>query len=397
MEKDAEKTVGATDVPVAPVKRRPLWRRVLRTLFIVVLVLLALIAIARPMMPWGIRWYVNRTLDRSQLYQGKIGQVELSLWRGAYAIDDVRIVKITGNVPVPLFAGKRVEFALQWDALLQRKLVGKVVMEEPELTFVAAPSAGESQTGAGGPWLAIIRDLSPFRINRAEVHRGSIHFRAYATDVPVDVYLSQVEASVDNLTNIRDETTPLITTVKATAMAMDQAKFEYQMKLDPFSYRPTFHMATRLLGLDVTKINDLALAYGDFDFKGGWFDLVIEVDAKEGLLVGYIKPLFRNLKVFGLRKDFKEDNPIQFFWEALLGLTTTIFKNQSRDQFGTLIPFEGSTEGQTSTDILATIGNVLRNAFVRAYLPRVQRHEVEAEGLHFDPPKPYETPGDVNE
>jgi len=31
------------------------------------------------------------------------------------------------------------------------------------------------------------------------------------------------------------------------------------MRLDPSSYRPTFHMAARLLGLDVTKINDLLL------------------------------------------------------------------------------------------------------------------------------------------
>jgi len=72
----------------------------------------------------------------------------------------------------------------------------------------------------------------------------------------VDVYISQLMATIDNLGNIRDETNPLVSTVQATGLAMDHAKFEYKMTLDPFSYRPTFHMAMRLVGLDVTKIND---------------------------------------------------------------------------------------------------------------------------------------------
>jgi hypothetical protein len=177
----------------------------------------------------------------------------------------------------------------------------------------------------------------------------------------------------------------MVATVKATALAMDQARFEFQMKLDPFSYRPTFHVATRLLGLDVTKVNNLALAYGSFDFKRGWFDLVVEIDAKEGQLSGYVKPLFRNLKLFALKQDIKEDNVLQFFWQALLGVTTAVFKNQSRDQFGTLIPFRGDVS-TPNTDLLATIGNVLRNAFVRAYLPRLQNAGQDAEGMHFDPP-----------
>src|SRR5690349_9465857 len=167
---------------------------------------------------------------------------------------------------------------------------------------------------------------------------------------------------------------------------MDQAKLAYKMALDPFSYRPSFYMATRLLCLDVTRLNDQALAYGKFDFKRGWFDLVVETDCKEGQMTGYVKPLFRNLKVFSIAEDLKEDTVLQFFWQALVGATTSVFKNPSRDQFGTLIPFTGDASRATSIDILATIGNLLRNAFVRAYLPRLQSGEPAVEGLKFEPP-----------
>ncbi|MBC8107077.1 MAG: DUF748 domain-containing protein [Anaerolineae bacterium] len=379
-EKADETSPSSTENPPAK-KRRSRWRK----LGIFLLFLAILIGIGRAMLPWALRSYVNRTIDQSPLYDGKIGDIEVHLYRGAYTIKDVRLIKTTGSVPVPLFAAKQVDLAIEWPALLNRKLVGRVVMVSPELNFVDAPSEGEAQSGAGGPWLKILNDLSPFKINSVKIHDGSVHFRTFTSEEPVDVYLSQLEASIDNLTNIRDEIAPLITTITATGLAMDQAKFEYQMRMNPFSYRPTFHMAVRLLGLDVTKTNNLARAYGAFDFESGWFDLVIEMDVKEGLVEGYVKPLFRNLKVFSLRKDIREDNVLELFWEAMVGVATNLLKNPPRDQLATLVPFRGDMSGP-QTDVLAAIGNVLRNAFIRAYLPRLQTGEQGVEGLEFGPP-----------
>lgn len=367
-------------------KPRRWWRRA----GIVVLAIIVLLGIGRLMLPRIVRSYVNRTLDQSPMYKGKIGDVSIHLLRGAYSIHDVRLVKITGDVPVPLYAAKRVDFTIEWPALLHHKLVGKVVMFQPELNFVDAPSDSDSQTGQGGPWLKMIEDLFPFKINSARVIDGSVHFRTFQSAQPIDVYLGQLDASVDNLTNIHNDITPMVTTVKAHAKAMGQADFDYEMRLNPFSYYPTYHMAARLIGLDVTKTNDLVRTYGGFDFKGGWFDLVIEIDAKEGMVQGYIKPLFRNLRVFDLQQDVKNDNPVQFFWQALVAGAEELLKNQPRDQFGTLIPFTGDETG-TKPDILATLGNVLRNAFIRAYLPKLERGAVRDQQLEFGKPGPLTT------
>jgi hypothetical protein len=164
---------------------------------------------------------------------------------------------------------------------------------------------------------------------------------------------------------------------------MEQARLQFNMKLDPFSYRPTFQLAVRLLNLDVTKLNALTQAYGSFDMKRGWFDLVVELKANEGQLSGYVKPLFRDLQVFSLKQDIQNRNPLEFFWQALVGLTTELFKNQQRSQFATIIPFHGEVSNP-QTDTLAVIGNVLRNAFVRAYLPRYQQINPDLNGLQFD-------------
>ena len=364
-------------------RKRGRW---LRVLGIILLVLIVLGGIGRALLPRFVRDYVNRTLDKNPLYSGKIGQVQIHLWRGAYSIHDISISKVSGNVPVPFFAARQLDFAIQRDALLHRKIVGRVLMKQPELNFVDAPSESESQTGDGGPWLQMIRDLFPFKINRAIIDRGSIHFRVFQSNHPVDVYLSEVQMTIDNLSNIRDETNPLLATVQARALAMDQAKLDFKMTLDPFSYRPSFHLGLRLLSLDVTKINDLSLNYGKFDFKRGWFDLVVEADSKEGQITGYVKPLFRDVKIFSLTEDFKGGNVVQAFWQALVGAVVGILKNQPRDQFGTLVPFRGDLEQSTSADMFATIGNILRNAFVRAYLPRLESGSESIGGLQFDPP-----------
>jgi hypothetical protein len=386
MRTGSETITRQRDTVAAPPRSRKRKRRWLRRIGVAVLVLMLPLAAARPFLPWAVRWYVNRTLDRSQIYEGRIGKVELHLYRGAYSIYDVRLMKVSGDVPVPLYSARRVEFTVQWKALLHHKLVGQVVMEQPELNFVDAPDPAESQTGAGGPWLQIIRDLFPFKINGAVVHNGSVHFRSFQTKRPVDVYLSRLEATVDDLTNIGDDIAPLITTVHAKALAMDQATFELEMRLDPFSYRPTFHVATRLLGLDVTKLNDLARAYGAFDFERGWFDLVVEVDAKEGFMNGYVKPLFRSLKVFSLIADVARDNPLEYFWKALVGGVTYALRNQPREQLATVIPFTADLN-TTRPDVLATIGNLLRNAFIRAYLPRLQPGLTQDQFLQFEAPE----------
>jgi hypothetical protein len=91
--------------------------------------------------------------------------------------------------------------------------------------------------------MEMLSDLFPFRINSLAVRNGSIHFRAFASDPPLDAALNDLEASIENLTNIHNEFTPLVATITASGLAMDHAKFEYQMKMDPSSYRPTFEMA----------------------------------------------------------------------------------------------------------------------------------------------------------
>jgi hypothetical protein len=43
--------------------------------------------------------------------------------------------------------------------------------------------------------------------------------------------------------------------------------------------------------------------------------------------------------------------------------------------------------GTTTAQIIATIGNVLRNAFIRAYLPRLENGSDNVDSLKFSAPE----------
>ena len=366
--------------------RRKVRRR--KILFMTFLIVVAALSGLRAVAPRLITDYVNKVIDRNPSYDGKIGSIGMSLWRGEYSIYDIRLNKTTGNVPVPLFAAKRIDLAIQWNALLHGKIVGQVEVIEPQLNFVAEPGgdAGNQQFGAGGPWLGMIQDLFPFDINRCDVVDGSAHFRTYGSKPQVDVFIDQLQVQVEDLTNVKSSKQALFSTVTIHGMAMGQAPLSLKTQFDPFSYNPSFQLALRLIGLDVTKLNDFSKAYGDFDFRKGWFDLVVEIDAKEGTFDGYVKPLFRDLQIFSLSQDLPPNkNILDTVWEALVGVGQASLTNQPRQQFATYIPMKGLLISP-KPDILAAVGNVLRNAFIRAYLPRLNRtYATNVDDIKFDP------------
>lgn len=355
--------------------RVPRVRRIWRIARWPILVIAIALVAGRLALPGYLESYVNRVIDQSPDYDGRVGQIDVHLWRGAYTIYDVDIVKTSHAVPTPFFEGRQVDLAIDWSALYHGRLRGKIVMQSPRLNFVHGPSPEETQTGANQPWLAIIDDLFPFRIDKAEVHDGEVHFSAFHTRPPIDLELAEVEGELRNLTNIEDEVDPLVATVRATGVAMESGRFEFEMSLDPNSTRPTFNMATRILGLDVRKLNSLAMAYGGFDFEAGTFDLVVEATTKDGLIQGYSKPMFRNVQVIGWA-DVRDGHPVRALWESVVGVGAEVFKNRIRDQVATRITYEGNFDNPR-TSILEIVGNVLRNAFIQAYLPRFERSQPE--------------------
>lgn len=328
------------------------------------LVLLVLLVGLRLALPTIVQRYVNNKLDEIPEYDGRIGDVDIHLIRGAYSIDNVDIVKTTGAIPVPFFEARKVDFSVEWRELFHGAVVGEIQVERGRLNFVKGKSKEDTQTSIDDSWLDIVQELFPFKINRFEIRDSEVWFRDFHAKPKVDVYMTNLFAVCTNLYNTRDFQTELPADFKAKGTTLGEGSLEIHVKLDPLSEKPRFDMELGLQDMDLVALNDLLEAYGKFDVKRGTFEVFVEVAAEGGRFDGYVKPFFEDLDVLEIKTD--SENPLKLAWQAVVAGAMKLFKNHPKDQVATKIPISGNFEN-TDVNIWATIANVLRNAFVKGF------------------------------
>ncbi len=328
------------------------------------------LVVGRLMLPLYVLQYVNRVLQRNPEYPGRVEDIDISLWRGAYQIKGLNIHKRTGKVPVPLFEAPLVDLSVEWRQLFHGSLVGKVVIDRPKVNFVHGPTERQTQDGTDANWLATIRDLYPLKINSFHVRDGQIHYRDFETSPKVDVYLSDVQGEATNLTNSLKLSKNRVAHIQATGSAEGQTKAKMSMDVDPFTVEPDFYVAGELTGLKLTALNDFLRAYANVDAKAGDISLFTELRTETRDFKGYLKVLIRNLELIDLRKDLKK--PFRFIWESLVAAVSEIFTNHAKDQIATEVPLTGTLD-QPKARTWATVVGIFRNAFIEALKPGIDR------------------------
>lgn len=334
-------------------------------LFAVIVILL----VVRLVLPYYVRDYVNKTLDDVGGYHGHVRDVSLSLWRGAYQIHDVSLVKVEGKVKDPFFDAPTVDLAIQWSELFHGALVCKVTLHEPVINFVQGPSKEDSQLWIDKEWSDKVRKLFPFRINSFVVRDGQVHYKDDHHEPPLDLFVKEVDLTANNLTNSQKLSKTLKASVKGQGRTFGDAPVRLSLDLDPYSVRPTFKMAAELEKVDLVKLNKFLRAYAKLDVSDGEFSMYTEMDCDDGHFKGYVKPMFWHLQI--AEWNSKKENVLELFWKAIVSGVTELFKNQEKDQLATIVPLSGNLE-DPDVDIWSTIMNVLKNAFVRAFLPKLE-------------------------
>ncbi|KAF1007632.1 MAG: hypothetical protein GAK28_01589 [Luteibacter sp.] len=343
-----------------------------RSLWIVAAVAIVLL-VARLALPSIVLGQLNKRLAHMGSYAGHIDDIDIHLWRGAYTINAMKIVKVDGKVPVPLFEGRRVEIALSWRALAKGHLRGKVEFFDPVVNFVDGRGEGDTQTGKGVDWREELRAIVPTRIDELNVYNGTVTFNNFVSSPKVDLKMTSVEAQVSNLTNVQGEGGSRVAHLHATAKVLGDAPLEATAEFDPLEKTGDFHYQLMVKNIKLVKANELVRAYTGLDFAGGEGDFVMELQAHDRHLDGYAKPLFRGLKIFSWKQDVEQEKkgPLKLAYEAVAEGVTKVFKNQSKDQFATRVPISGTIDDRSVSTLQAIVG-ILRNAFVQAYKPNLE-------------------------
>ena len=333
-------------------------------------------------LPYLVRNYLNEKLADMGDYRGQVTDVDLALWRGAYRINGLQIVKVDGKVPVPFVKAPVIDLSVSWHSLwYDHAVVAEVQFVKPELNFVdGGANKQASQTGRGTDWRAQLGKLLPITLNEVRIDDGKIAFHNFSSKPPVNMGATQVNASFYNLTNVVDVEGKRDARFDGKALLLGHAPLEASATFDPLSNFEDFEFRLRARDIQLKRMNDFASAYGKFDFNAGNGDLVVEAQAEKGQLTGYIKPLLRNVEVFNWQQDVenKDKGFFRSIWEDVVGGTETVLKNQPKNQFATRVELSGSVHRQDISGFQAFL-QILRNGFVQAFNARYEQPAPKSE------------------
>jgi hypothetical protein len=346
----------------------------MRWWFLTLAVLLAVAVVVHIYLAIWVRDYVNRKLSEMEGYRGHVDAVTLHIWRGAYAIHNVKIEKTTGHVPVPFFSAPTIDLSVEWSALFNGSLVAEVDFYEPKVNFVNSPSKANSQTGVDKPWTVTVKSLFPLKINRFGVHSGEIHYRDYSKKPEVDVVIDRVQMVATNLTNSKKLSKTLNANIQIEGRPLREGEIKTEIDLDPYAAKPTFATKLEMSDLPLVKLNDFAKAYAGITFEGGTLRVATEMTAKNGSFTGYVEPVFDKMSIFDPAHD--TESPIDFVWQGIVGGLTRIIRNHGKDRFGTKVPLSGSFD-DPAPEVLTTVFNVFRNAFIKAFEGKLDNDKID--------------------
>ena len=335
-------------------------------IFISVVVLLIII---RLILPYVVLHYANKALANVKGYYGHIDDIDLSIYRGAYIINDIYLNKVdsVSKQQTPFFKSRNIDLSVEWGALFHGSIVGKLSFDSPELIFTKDKADLTDIKKDTTYFRKLLKNFMPLKVNRFEINDGTIRYADNTSTPKVDIALKQTHILALNLKSVIDDKVELPSTVTAQADAYE-GTLSFNMKLNALADNATFDLNAEIKNTNLVLLNGFLKAYGNFDVHRGNFGLYTEMAAKDGKFKGYVKPIIKDLKVVGI-----EDRHDTFFnkvWEQIVGAAGEIFRNQKKDQIATKVNMEGSFKNP-KTKTLDAIWEVLLNAFVQALLPEV--------------------------
>lgn len=342
-----------------------------RRTFLVVVVLAVVLVAARVALPYVLRAAINQRLSRIPDYRGHVESVHVAVWRGAYELRNLDIVKVGKSGGEPFFSARSIDFSLAWRELFHRKIVSDIKVDGAQLNFVKAPTAEASQLAVDQRWQEVVQDIFPIEITYFEIAHGRLHYADTTRTPALDVAVNDLKMVATGLRNRREENgEDLPARLSLEGETVGNGRLLITGAAEPLATQPNFELRVTLQDVNLPALNPLLHSYAGVDVGAGTFRFYFEMAAKDGRFQGYAKPFFSQIK-FNLLDDPKK-SILEKTWELIASGLVKLLKNKERDELAMRVPFAGEF-GQTQVGIWATVASLLRNGFIEALPPVLER------------------------
>ncbi|VUD58695.1 hypothetical protein TDB9533_02488 [Thalassocella blandensis] len=344
-----------------------------RKLFIFLISILVIATLLVSFTPFIIKYYVNHHIfGNMKNYTGHVDDVDTYLLRGTYVLKNMEIRKNTAKKSAPFFSTEELNIWLSWEALRKGKILAEASLVEAKLNFVQSRDSKKKQHGQGLNWLAVFEKILPATLHQLTVIQSEVRYANPDAQPEIDLRVENINAYIENLTNVRDLEGNRVANGRLTATIFKQTDILTAAEFDPFAY-DDFLFAASIQHLDLTQTNNLMNNFFQIDFKSGSGDLFTEISAENRKLSGYIKPLMKDVDIASWSQDIQEqhDNIPRFIWENLIGFLNGILTNPGSDKVATQIELSGDFDKIEVNSFGAFLG-FIKNAYFSALKSRFE-------------------------
>jgi Domain of Unknown Function (DUF748) len=208
------------------------------------------------------------------------------------------------------------------------------------------------------------------KVDQLQIVRANVGYVNRAARVPYRVFLADTNLDLRNLSNHLTEGTA---TARLEGKFMGTGRALATGNFRPEVSGPDFDLNARIENVELTSMNDLLRAYGRFDVTDGLFSFFAEITVKNGMMTGYIKPLFRNLDVYDAEQD-KHKGILKKTYERVVGGVGKLLENRPRDEVATKAEVTGRLDNPKASTVEVLV-NLIQNAFFKAILPGFEREQ----------------------
>jgi hypothetical protein len=214
------------------------------------------------------------------------------------------------------------------------------------------------------------------RLDRLRLSECTVGMVNEAADHPYRVFLADADLQLSNLSNRPSQGAA---EVQLRGKFMGSGATRVTGHFRPATKGPDLDLDVRIENTSMVAMNDLFRAYGNFDVTDGNFSFYSELRIKDDTISGYVKPFFKDMKVYDRRRD-KEKRLFHKMYEMLVGGVARILESGQTGEVATKADISGQLE-KPHLSTWQIIGQLIKNAFFKAILPGFEE-EVSGRGKH---------------
>ena len=213
------------------------------------------------------------------------------------------------------------------------------------------------------------------RLDRVRIFGAEMGLINKASDPAYHLFVKDMRLEIDNLSNQGKDG---VASARMSGLFMGSGKARATAHFRPRGKSANFDLNVAIEETDMKTMNKLFLATGNFDVKAGHFSLFSEIAVREGVVDGYVKPLFREVDIYDRKQDRKK-GILRQMYEGILGGLSWLLENRPREEVATTTRISGRLSNPDTSNLEVVVG-LIQNAFFQAILPGLEQNVDDRRG-----------------